>query len=57
MITKDYRTYSIKILRQEKILRDHEPLGMPTYAVKSEISGLNALQAAVTSARDEADAP
>jgi hypothetical protein len=23
MITKDYCTYSIKILRQEKILRDH----------------------------------
>jgi hypothetical protein len=25
MITKDFRTYSIKILRQDKSLRDHWP--------------------------------
>jgi hypothetical protein len=29
MITKDFYTYSIKIIRQEKILRDHRRGGEP----------------------------
>jgi hypothetical protein len=30
IIAKDFNTYSIKILRQEKILRDHRHGGGPT---------------------------
>jgi hypothetical protein len=35
MIAKDWCSYSIRILRHEFILRDHELLGMPGYAIKS----------------------
>jgi hypothetical protein len=36
MITKDWCTYSIRILHQDWILRDHELPGVPLYAVSPE---------------------
>jgi hypothetical protein len=40
MITKDLYTYSIRILRQDSILRDHEFRGGPKYTVKSKFPDL-----------------
>jgi hypothetical protein len=57
MITKDLCTYSIRILRQDQILRDHELPDLVEYDVKSEISGFHTPAADGASAWDEGDAP